>query len=301
MFLRQGQEADDASDTGRALVLMNVIANDADAGACGRGPRQGGQRRAGRATGPVGVVDVMVASRRAGMLAQEGPGLRRQQADLPRIPLDLDLASNPAGRRTVVGRLDFHTAVQMHRPDAVAVVAKKVSRGNAPKCGCSSANITATWRFVVPWMRVSAQRVSHRSRYVCAASSVSKRSPFKGVFWAWPTPASTLPLQSGSLAARHRQGDHAVMGEDIAVERIERRVVDVRGRRTPSRRLSSTTTRTVPPSRRNAASCSSARPLRAGAPRQQPHRLARVAERQDEESRPTIFPVAGSRAIGPSP
>ena len=36
------------------------------------------------------------------------------------------------------------------------------------------------------------------ARYACASGSVSKRSPLSGVFWAWPTPASTLPLRSGS-------------------------------------------------------------------------------------------------------
>src|SRR5258706_2886145 len=33
-----------------------------------------------------------------------------------------------------------------------------------------------SWRLVVPWMRVSAQRCSQRSRYACASSRLSKRS-----------------------------------------------------------------------------------------------------------------------------
>ena len=67
----------------------------------------------------------------------------------------------------------------------------------AAGAGFSSANIAATWRFVVPWMRVSAQALSQRSRYACASSSVSKRRPRSGVRCAWPTPDSTLPLRSG--------------------------------------------------------------------------------------------------------
>jgi len=53
---------------------------------------------------------------------------------------------------------------------------------------------------------------------------LSKRIPDRCVRRAWPTPDSTLPLQSGS---RTRQGNGAVVGEHIAVQRIELRVVDV--------------------------------------------------------------------------
>src|SRR2546425_9407648 len=73
----------------------------------------------------------------------------------------------------------------------------------------------ATWRFVVPWMRVSAQCASQRSKYVCAASMVSKRSPFNGVFCAWPTPASTFPLRSGS-PTRHRSEEHTSELQSLA-------------------------------------------------------------------------------------
>ena len=75
-------------------------------------------------------------------------------------------------------------------------------------------------------MRVSAQRASQRSRYACASSRVSKRSPLSGVLCVWPTADSTLPLRSGSRT-RHGSATDAVVGEHVAVERIERRVVDV--------------------------------------------------------------------------
>jgi 4-hydroxy-tetrahydrodipicolinate synthase len=35
-------------------------------------------------------------------------------------------------------------------------------------------------------------------RTACASSRLSKRRPLSGVFCAWPTPASTFPLRSGS-------------------------------------------------------------------------------------------------------
>jgi len=68
------------------------------------------------------------AARRAHMLAQELPGLRRQQPDVQIIPLHLEAVTDPAGRRTVVRRLDFHAAIEVHGPFAVAVIAKRFER-----------------------------------------------------------------------------------------------------------------------------------------------------------------------------
>ena len=133
------------------------------------------------------------------------------------------------------------------------------------------------------------------------ASTLSKRSPLSGVRCAWPTPASTLPLRSGSRDPA-RQRDDAVVGEHVAVERIERRVVPCRARSTPSLRLSSTTTRGAPPRRRNACSCSSAQIRALDAHVSRRTRLAAVAERQDEQPAcGGTCRVAGSRTIGPSP
>ena len=58
-------------------------------------------------------------------------------------------------------------------------------------------------------------------------------------------------------------------------------------------RLSSTTTRTLPPSRRNARSCSSAQTWAARPVDQQPHGLARVAQRQHEEPRTPVLAGSG--------
>jgi hypothetical protein len=62
------------------------------------------------------------------------------------------------------------------------------------------------------------------------------------------------------------------------------------GVRTPSFRLSRTMTRTVPPSRRKGAFVELGPDLRARAPHQQPHRLARAVQGQDEEPRASVLP-----------
>ena len=44
------------------------------------------------------------------------------------VPLDLKMATDPAGRSAVIGGLDFHTPVQVHRAFAVLVVAERFNR-----------------------------------------------------------------------------------------------------------------------------------------------------------------------------
>ena len=77
-------------------------------------------------------------------------------------------------------------------------------------------------------MRVSAQRVSQRSRYAWAASSASKRSPCRGRLLRVADAGFDFALAIG-IPDPARQRDDAVVGEHIAVERVERRIVDVRG------------------------------------------------------------------------
>ena len=125
--------------------------------------RQQRQRRRRRAGGPIAGMNRVAAAGLAPMLAEECPGRGIEQADVVVVPLDGDLAPEPARRRGVVGAGDFDAAVEMHGPGAVLVVANG-PRGSGRRWGCSSANIAATWRLVVPWMRVSAQRASQRSR-----------------------------------------------------------------------------------------------------------------------------------------
>ena len=86
--------------------------------------------------------------------------------------------------------------------------------------------MAATWRFVVPWMRVSAQRSSQRSRYACASSRLSKRSPLSGVFCAWPTPDSDFALAIW-IAGCDTASRPRLMREHVAIERIERGIVNV--------------------------------------------------------------------------
>src|SRR5882672_3540072 len=67
------------------------------------------------------------------MLAQQLPGLRRQQTDVQIVPLHLDALADPAGRCAVVRRLDFDAAVEMDRTLTVTVIAKWFERKRAER------------------------------------------------------------------------------------------------------------------------------------------------------------------------
>ena len=240
--------------------------------------------RAGRSC----VVDAMPAARRrADARAAAGRSSGSSRRTCRSFHCTCDALADPAGRRAVV-RAPRPRRSRRDAPCARRSGSSETARaGSGRSAGCSSANIAATWRFVVPWMRVSAQRVSQRSRYACASSSVSKRRPLSGVFCAWPTPASTLPFAIG-IADAARQRDDAVVREHVAIERIERRVVDVRREHALAQIVEDDDARrAAEPAKR--ALVQLGPDLRARPPREQPHRLARVAERQDEEPRAPVL------------
>ena len=105
-----------------------------------------------------------------------------------------------------------------------------------------------------------------------------------------------LPFAIG-IADAARQRDDAVVREHVAIERIERGVVDV-GREHALAQI-------VEDDDADGAAQPTKRPLvqlrpdlRARSPHQQPHRLARAAERQDKEARAPV--LAGAAVAAPS-
>ena len=99
------------------------------------------------------------------------------------------------------------------------------------------------------------------------------------------------------IADAARQRDDAVVGEHVAIERIERGIVDVRREHAFAQ--------VVEDDDRDRAAQSTKRPLvqlgpdlRARSPHQQPHRLARAAQRQDKEAHAAV--LARCRGRGPS-
>jgi len=72
----QGEDAEDAPNARRAIVLMDRLAHDVDGRASRRGARQRRQDAPRRPRGPIGLLDANPAARRADVLAQQLAGLR---------------------------------------------------------------------------------------------------------------------------------------------------------------------------------------------------------------------------------
>ena len=104
-------------------------------------------------------------------------------------------------------------------------------------------------------------------------------------------PDSTLPFAIG-IADATRQRDDAVVREHVAIERIERRIVDV-GREHALLEIveDDDVRRAAEPTER--ALVQLAPDLRARLPREQPHRFARVRQREDKQPRAAVFPGLG--------
>ena len=168
----------------------------------------------------------MPAARRADMLAQELPGLGIEQPHVQVVPLHVQATADPAGGCAVIGRLDFDAAIEMHRALAESVIAKRFDRQRtqcrslvgkhrgdlalrrAVDAGIGPMDLPAIQVRLRGLQRLEAQPLERRLLRVADA----------GFHFAFAI----------GIADAARQCDHAVVGEHIAIQRIERRIVDVR-------------------------------------------------------------------------
>ena len=177
--------------------------------------------RGGRSAG----MDRMAPARLPAMLAEQQAGGGIEQPDVVVVPLDGDVAAEPARRRRVVGAGHFDAAVEMHRAGAVLVVAKGLDRqrpevrlllgehggdlalGGAVDAGIGPARVPAIEIRLGLGERLEAQALKRRRLGVADG-----RLDF--------------PLPIGAPDATG-QRDGAVVGEHVAVERVQGGVVDV--------------------------------------------------------------------------
>ena len=223
----EGEDAEDAADAAGAVVAVDVVADGGDGGAGALGGGEQGEGLARGAGGSVGVGDAMPAPWRAEVLAEELAGARVEQSDLGTVPLHVDAAADPAGRRAVVGGCDLDAAVEMHGAAAVFVVAERLERQRAEgrtllgEHGGDLALGRAVDAGVGPAL-LPAVQVGLGGVELLEAEAAQGR--LLGVADGGLDLA--LPIGVSDAA---RQGDDAVVGEHVAVERIELGVVDVGG------------------------------------------------------------------------
>ena len=80
-----------------------------------------------------GLIDPIADKLVAGARAAGWPVPGVEEADVDVVPLHVDAAADPAGRRRVVGRGDLDATVQMHGAAAVLVVAERLERQRAER------------------------------------------------------------------------------------------------------------------------------------------------------------------------
>ena len=299
VFLREREDAEDAAHAARRRRARGCGADGVEmrAGVARPGEeRERGRRRARRA---IGVGDAVKPARRADMLAQQLAGLRIEQADVEVGPLHVDALADPAGRRRVVRGLDFDAAIEMHGAHAEAVVAKRLDgqrlqRG--PLLGKHRGDL-ALGRAVdarVGPVRLPAIEIGLRLLERLEALAVQRR------LLRVADAGFDFALAIG-IADATRQPDHAVVREHVAIERIERRLVDVgrehaffeiveddRPRR--SRPDGETRARGARPTSARSTATTAAAPL-----------CASSASVRTKSRVRRYLPVCGWRTIGPSP
>src|SRR2546422_2230131 len=125
-LLCKRQHAENATNASFSLMTMDRVAECADVRSGAGGTRQQLSRRERRLLGIVFRVNAMPAALLPDVLAQKLMCFRIENADVKRIPLDLNELSNPTRRNAVVGRVYLDTSIQMHGAFTVLVIAKRL-------------------------------------------------------------------------------------------------------------------------------------------------------------------------------
>jgi hypothetical protein len=228
----------------------------------------------------------MPAARRPQVLAQQLTRLGCQQADVEIIPLHLDPLSDPTRWGTVVRGLDFDAAIQMDRALAVPVVAKRLERERSERgsfLGKHRGDLS--FRGAVD-ARVGPARFPAIQVRLCFFETLESEPAQRGLLRV-PDARFDFALAIG-IAHAARERDDAVVGQHVAIHRIERGIVDV-GRQHALFQIveDDDADGATEPTKRAFVEL---RPdLRARSPHEQPDRFARAAERQDKEARAAVL------------
>jgi hypothetical protein len=139
-------------------------------------------------------------------------------------------------------------------------------------------------------MRLSAQRSSQWSRYACASSRLSNFLPFNGVICAWLTPFDfSFSIWIAHLA---RQCRHAVVRQNIAIQGIQARIVEVRRQHALAKVVQDHDPRR--PAKPTKCLLVKLGPHPRTRPEgQQPNRLAAASQRQNEQPRAPVLAAIG--------
>src|ERR1035438_3358263 len=126
VFLGQREHAQDAANSRLGLTMVDRVADGADVGACFTSARQQLMRVLWRALRAVLIADAMTTTLLPQMFAQQLAAARIEQPHIHRVPLHVDLAADPARRRTIVSSIHLHAAIHMNGALAILVVTERL-------------------------------------------------------------------------------------------------------------------------------------------------------------------------------
>src|SRR5215468_11500621 len=152
-------------------------------------------------------------------------GSRIKNADVERIPLDVDELSNPAWWNAVIGGFHFDAAIQMHGPFAVLVVTERLQR----QWKQERFFLGEHRRHLSLRRAVNARVRPARFPLIQVRLSLFQAFEAHSFQWCFLRVGDTrfhFPFAIGvANAARHR--DDAVVRQYITEQRIDRWIVDV--------------------------------------------------------------------------
>jgi len=128
IFLGHGQDAENATDGGFAIIGVHRLAERADLSAGLAGPDQQLQRAGRRLFGAILWLNAATTTRLTQMFPQQLPSPRVEQTDTLCIPLNGDSPADPARWHSVISCFDFHTAIQMNGAFSVLVITEGFQR-----------------------------------------------------------------------------------------------------------------------------------------------------------------------------
>src|SRR5437016_1375031 len=255
-----------------------------------RGPGEELQGRGQRAPRPVVGVLAILPEVLPFVLTQERARVGIEDAHDARVPLDGDVVAEAAGWDPVVRLGDFHAAVGVHGAGAEGVVPKR-GRRQRPEVRALLRKHRRDLALGGPMdARVSPARLPV-IEVDLRVSEPLEAQPLEGRALRVADPRLDLSLAIGIPDAARQRGD-AVVGEHVAIEGIERRLVDVGAQHALAEVVEDDDGRR--PAEPRECPFVELRPD-AGArlPREQADALAAVAEREQEEPRAPILARRG--------
>jgi hypothetical protein len=226
VFLHQGKHPKDAANAHLSLLLVDQLAELADGDSRMFGATQQLRGAERHLLGVIFFLDAISATFLAQLLPKKLACVRMQDAHVQLIPLHFDQPPDPFRRQAVIGGLHFHATVQMHHPFSVLVIAERFQR---------------EWQQVRFFFGEHGRHLSFRRAMDARVRpallpAVQIRLRFLQALEPHPFERRFLGVADSGLyfpfAIRipdpARQGHHPIVGEHIAKQWINRRIVDVR-------------------------------------------------------------------------